>query len=269
MKKLLIICSLIAMGLVSCHSSEESHDSKTTWEHKVIKITGKGIKSQAAQLNELGLLGWELINIDTEITTSYTRGHNFGASVNVGTCAINAVMKRPIAGMKTPNGQTAWEYNIVQIAGKKLSSQNKTLNELGAQGWEVIGSFSELGTLRSSRYSNVCDIRTTSVDYTLRNAQTEITAPDEPSTEAETPTVVESPKWEYKILQVAGKNADAHSAMLNELGRDGWLLVSSHTENGESGLQRSGWRAAYINTYAVDHIFKRRIAEQTPVTPVK
>ena len=268
MKKLLIICSLIAMGLVSCHSVEKVDEPKTSWEYKVLKITGKGIKKQAAQLNELGLQGWEVINLETEITTNYPQGYG-GTSVNVGTCAINCVLKRPIAGMQAPNGRTAWEYSIVQIAGKKLKAQNKMLDDLGQEGWEVIGSFSELGTIRSSRYMKICDIRTTSVDYTLRNTQSAIAPETKPSTEAEGVNVVAQPKWEYKILQVAGKNADTHSAMLTELGRDGWMLVSSHTETGESGLQRSGWRAAYINTYAVDHIFKRRIAEPTVTTTVE
>ena len=268
MKKLLIVCSLIAMGLVSCHSIEKADEHKTAWEYKVLKIKGKGIKTQAAQLNELGLQGWELINLETEVTTNYTQGYG-GASVNVGTCAINCVLKRPILGMQAPNGRPAWEYSIVQIAGKKLKAQNKMLNDLGQEGWEVIGSFSELGTLSANRYRNICDIRTTSVDYTLRNSQPELATDAKPSTEAEGANIVAQPKWEYKILQVTGKSADAHSAMLNELGREGWLLASTHTETGEGGLQRSNWRAAYINTYAVDHIFKRRIELPIVTTPVE
>lgn len=258
------------MGLVSCHSIESKSDEpKEAWEHKVLKITGKGIKSQAAQLNELGLQGWEVVSINTEVTTNYTNGYGT-ASVNVGTCAINTLFKRPILGMKAPNGRTAWEYNIVQIAGKKLSAQNKLLDDLGAQGWEAIGSFSELGTINANRYWKLCDIRTTSVDYTLRNTQSQTTSEVKPSTNEEgTPKVESYTKWEYKILQVGGKGVDAHTAMLNELGREGWLLVSTHTETGESGLQRSGWRAAYINTYAVDHIFKRKIEEPTTTIPVQ
>ena len=264
MKKFLIICSLIALGFQSCQSVEtKSQESKTVWEHKVVKMTGKGIKAQTSMLNELGLQGWEVIGLDTEVTTHYTNGASFSASINVGTCAINCLFKRPLAGVKTPNGRTAWEYKIVQIAGKKLATQNKTLNDLGAEGWEAITTFSELGTLGGYSYWNVCDIRTTSVDYMLRNTFTPTTEPA-PATEA---VAAPQPKWEYKIIQVGGKGIDTHTKMLNDLGKEGWIIVSTHCETGESGLQRSGWRAAYINTYAVDHVFKRRVAQSTESLP--
>ena len=52
-------------------------------------------------------------------------------------------------------------------------------------------------------------------------------------------------QWEYKVVKVAGKNAEMmadfgslvfsdQTAMLNKMGKEGWELVSTYTETGTS-----------------------------------
>lgn len=237
MKRLMLICCLVAMAFVSCQGSAGADK-----EYKHLKISGKGVKAQTAMLNELGKQGWEVVSIDTDVATTNPNGRN----VDVATTAINHLFKRLYLG-KDAEADIAWEYCIVPAAGKGLKAQNKLLNSMGADGWILIDSYTEIGPVKGR--SNTWVVKTTAINYTLT-----------PSTDASLVYVNEEGKarMEYKVIQIPVEKSMAHKTkLLNDLGAEKWELTSSYTVEGEVGVNRGSWRAGFVGTYAECYVFKR------------
>ncbi len=71
MRKLLLICCVMATALVSCGTKNQS------WEYKIVKVAGKDAEvmadygslvygDQTTMLNKMGKDGWELISTYTD-----------------------------------------------------------------------------------------------------------------------------------------------------------------------------------------------------------
>lgn len=118
MRKLLLICCVMATALVSCGTKNQS------WEYKVVKVAGKDAEvmadygslvygDQTTMLNKMGNDGWELISTYTEVSTAFPNfgnsGYVTGIRENVRTSVINFVFKRPNDGKedkKSPESKT-------------------------------------------------------------------------------------------------------------------------------------------------------------------
>lgn len=91
--------------------------------------------------------------------------------------------------------------------------------------------------------------------------------------------------WEYKIVKVAGKEAEIladygalsygdQTTMLNKLGKDGWELVSTYTEtttafpNFGNSEYVTGIREN-VRTSVVNFVFKRPSRDEETITPAK
>ena len=238
MKRLMLICCLAAITFVSCQGPAVADK-----EYKHLKISGKGIKTQTAMLNELGKQGWEVVSIDTNVATTNPNG----SSVDVGTTAINHLFKRLYLG-EDAEADIAWEYRIVPAAGKGLKAQNKLLNSVGSDGWILVGSYTEIGPVKG-RARNLWVVKTTAINYTLTQ-----------STDASLAYIDDEgrARMEYKVIQIpVEKSMDHKTKLLNDLGAEKWELVSSYTVEGEVGVNRGSWRAGYVGTYAECYVFRR------------
>jgi len=118
MRKLLLICCVMATALVSCGTKNQS------WEYKIVKVAGKDAEvmadygslvygDQTTMLNKMGKDGWELISTYTEVSTAFPNfgnsGYVTGIRENVRTSVINFVFKRPSDGKedkKSPESKT-------------------------------------------------------------------------------------------------------------------------------------------------------------------
>lgn len=241
----LLICCLIAIVLTSCTSEgdmKQAPKTRPSKEYQVINIWGKTAKKQTQILNDLGKEGWEVVSIECDVASDSS-----GSVVDVGTTSIMHILKRPIAS--TIEGKSAWEYMLWQAGGMTIKKQNSKLNELGLQGWEVAGTFTELGPVRHTRieygFYRIWRIHTSAIKVTLSRTDAVVDS-------------VEQKQIEYKVIQVAAeKSAEHQTNLLNEAGAEYWELASTYTEVGEAGVQRAGWRAGFVGTYAINYVLKR------------
>ncbi len=82
-------------------------------------------------------------------------------------------------------------------------------------------------------------------------------------------------KWEYKVVKISGEEVSEYqpctfpdpSSALNNLGREGWELVSSYTETSSSfpnfgnskyvtGLREN------VHTTTLNFVFKRKVSDE-------
>ena len=249
----LLICCLITLSVASCKSEggaeQATQAEQATKEYQVINLSGKSAKAQAQILNQLGSEGWEVESVETEVACNRA-----GNGIDVGTTSIMHILKRP--SITPAEGNTAWEYMLWQAGGKTLKAHNSKLNELGMQGWEVVGTITEIGPVRYPIRWDLNKIYTSAIKITLSRT---------PNTPKQTIT---QRQIEYKVLQVAAeKSAEHQTNLLNEAGIDRWELTSTYTEIGEIGVQRSGWRAGFVGTYAVNYVLKRDYIN--PIAPAQ
>ena len=235
------------MALTSCTSEgeiEQTPQTRPSKEYQVINIWGKTTKKQTQILNDLGKEGWEVVSIECDVASDSS-----GSVIDVTTTSIMHILKRPIAS--TIEGKSAWEYMLWQAGGMTIKKQNSKLNELGLQGWEVAGTFVEIGPRHSASWWIRCvlvslhNIYTSAIKVTLSRTDTVVDS-------------VEQKQIEYKVIQVAAeKSAEHQTNLLNEAGAERWELASTYTEVGEAGVQRAGWRAGFVGTYAINYVLKR------------
>ena len=249
----LLACCLLTLSLASCNSEESIEQATQTEraikEYQVINLSGKSAKAQAQILNNLGREGWEVENVETEVACNHG-----GNGIDVGTTSIMHILKRP--SITPTEGIAAWEYMLWQAGGKTLKAHNNKLNELGLQGWEVVGTITEIGPVRYPIRWDLNKIYTSAIKITLSRTPN---APKQDITQRQI---------EYKVLQIAAeKSAQVQTNLLNEAGADRWELTSTYTEIGEIGVQRSGWRAGFVGTYAVNYVLKRDYIN--PIAPAQ
>ena len=96
---------------------------------------------------------------------------------------------------------------------------------------------------------------------------------------------IKEQSWEYKIVKVAGKEAEIladygalsygdQTTMLNKLGKDGWELVSTYTEtttvfpNFGNSEYVTGIREN-VRTSVVNFVFKRPSRDEEAIKPSK
>ena len=236
------------MAFVSCNKSSSVSYEQSLKEYQHVKVAGKGKSAHIAQLNELGQQGWEVVGIETDVTSNLA-----GNGIDVGTTGIICLFKRECVANPAinPGNRTAWEYTYVQLAGKNLKKKGDALNELGLQGWELVATYTEIGPVRNNRW-DINRIATASINYTLSRD-----IDPAKSVEQANPTTV-TKQVEYKVIQVPiEKSEETHTQLLNAEGMERWELVSSFTEVGEVGVRRVGWRAGFVGTYSVSYILKR------------
>jgi hypothetical protein len=100
MKRILLICAIIAAALTACNKTENTEtqtaEMKTgAWEYMVLKVTDRDIANQTAALNQLNAEGWELVTTHSQIGTSIAKKNTYSEYINVQTTALHYVLKRP------------------------------------------------------------------------------------------------------------------------------------------------------------------------------
>lgn len=73
--------------------------------------------------------------------------------------------------------------------------------------------------------------------------------------------------WEYKVLELSGSDVTAHTTAINELTKQGWVLVNSHSAIATSiGKLNNGYEHIDVKTHSVSYVFKRPYVEvvETP-----
>ena len=96
MKKIVILCSLIAFSLVSCCEQGETTAPKNcAWEYKVLELSGSDVTAHTTAINELTKQGWELVNSHSAIATSIGKLNNGYEHIDVKTHSVSYVFKRP------------------------------------------------------------------------------------------------------------------------------------------------------------------------------
>lgn len=96
MKKIVLLCSLIALSLVSCCEQEATTASKNcAWEYKVVELSGSDVAAHTAAINELTKQGWVLVDSHSAIATSIGKLNNGYEHIDVKTHSVSYVFKRP------------------------------------------------------------------------------------------------------------------------------------------------------------------------------
>lgn len=250
---IMLLCSLLTLTLMSCGGASSGEQSSQGKDYTVVRVTDRSVSNQTATLNQWASEGWELEAIETELATLSN-----GTTVDLGTTAINHVLKR----QGNFNGCLRWEYMVMPVAGKTIKKQNQILNERGLEGWVVAGTYTELGPVRYPGNRNLWRVQTTSIDYTLSRPKS-----FDANAKAED-VVPQNSGVEYKLIQIAAeKKADTQTDLLNNAAIEGWELVSSYNEVGEVGVNRRGWRAGYVGTYAVTYVLMRPLTQHSAAMP--
>ena len=132
MKKIVILCSLIAFSLVSCCEQDATTASKNcAWEYKVVELSGSNVAAHTAAINELTKQGWELVNSHSAIATSIGKLHNGYEHIDVKTHSVSYVFKRPyVEVVETPAVEVV---ETVQTETAADTVQVKTPTEAPAQ----------------------------------------------------------------------------------------------------------------------------------------
>lgn len=95
MKKIVILCSLIAFSLVSCCEQGKTTAPKNcAWEYKVVELSGSDVTAHTTAINELTKQGWELVNSHSAIATSIGKLNNGYEHIDVKTHSVSYVFKR-------------------------------------------------------------------------------------------------------------------------------------------------------------------------------
>lgn len=141
MKKIVILCSLIAFSLVSCCEQGETTASKNcAWEYKVVELSGSDVTAHTTAINELTKQGWELVNSHSAIATSIGKLNNGYEHIDVKTHSVSYVFKRPyvevveapaVEAVEAVQTETTAESAKVETAADTV--QVKTPTEAPAQ----------------------------------------------------------------------------------------------------------------------------------------
>jgi hypothetical protein len=141
MKKIVLLCSLIALSLVSCCEQGETTAPKNcAWEYKVVELSGSDVTAHTTAINELTKQGWVLVNSHSAIATSIGKLNNGYEHIDVKTHSVSYVFKRPyvevveapaVEVVETVQTETAAESAKVEIAADTV--QVKTPAEAPAQ----------------------------------------------------------------------------------------------------------------------------------------
>lgn len=259
MKRIFLFCSLVATIFASCSILEMGSQEGVAEEYKVFQIAKTGIKLHTQMLNSLGQEGWEVDEIEAIVSTSNHKSNG----IDVGTRSVTHLFKRHrVENNKlalSPEGYAVWEYKLLTITDKKVDAQVAALNEMGNERWELVGTYTELGPVRSSG-KGVHKITTTAINYTANRPQKARISKSLAKKSINKPLT----RVEYKIVRVeSDEEAETHTKLLNEAGLEQWEMASSYTEVGEKGKRVGSWRAGFIGTKAVNYILKRYIAEPT------
>lgn len=94
---IMIICGFV---LIACKNQK--------WEYKVVEVEAETYNqydrfgNQTKMLNKMGQDGWELVNVYTEINSSFpnfgTGNYVTGIKTNTQTSVLNFIFKRPFSG---------------------------------------------------------------------------------------------------------------------------------------------------------------------------
>ncbi|MBR6655610.1 MAG: DUF4177 domain-containing protein [Alistipes sp.] len=72
-----------------------------------------------------------------------------------------------------PTGENiAWEYKILKVKKSEAAKTTEMLNEMSSKGWELVTSYSQIGTsIVKSGYSERIHVQTTIVSYVFKRPQ--------------------------------------------------------------------------------------------------
>ena len=73
---------------------------------------------------------------------------------------------------------TAWEYKIVKIKDKDELTQSTTINTLSLEGWELVNTYTEIGTSIGRSYSSgeYINVHTTTINFVFKRPLSTISA---------------------------------------------------------------------------------------------
>lgn len=87
------------------------------------------------------------------------------------------------ASQQNTTSNCAWEYKVIKLSGKELATQTEAINQLSREGWEMVDTFSQIGTSITSRgYSEYINVQTVAVSYVFKRPATGNHAAQMPAT---------------------------------------------------------------------------------------
>ena len=139
-----------------------------TWEYMLWQAGGKTLKAHNNKLNELGMLGWEVVGTITEIgPVRYPIRHDL---TKIQTSAIKITLSRTPNAPKQEITQRQIEYKVIQVPiEKSAQTQTNLLNEAGADRWELTSTYTEIGEIGVPRTGwRAGVVNTYAVNYVLK-----------------------------------------------------------------------------------------------------